>query len=96
MISRTYADDFTLDVMPKLAAFRSGEGKTTAIGFVNVNQQRCHGTLGVKGTDHMQLAYRMECLLCGFVYGANGSDIHERKCPSCQAGATGIRYWHDV
>lgn len=82
--------------MPKLAAFRSGEGKTTAIGFVNDNHQRCHGTLGVKGTDHMQLAYRLECLLCGFVYGANGSDIHERKCPSCQAGAKGIRYWNGV
>lgn len=82
--------------MRDLAKFRSGDGKSTEIGYVNANQQRCHGTLGIKGTDHAQFAYRLECLLCGFVYGANGSDIHERKCPRCQQGAEGIRYWHDV
>lgn len=82
--------------MPKLAQFRSGSGETTEIGYVNGNDQQCHGTLGTKGTDHLQLAYRMECLRCGFVYGANGSDIHERKCPKCQHGAEGIRYWNDV
>jgi hypothetical protein len=82
--------------MSELAKFRPGEGKTTEIGFVNGNGQRCHGTLGIRGTDHMQLAYRMECLRCGFVYGANGSDIHERRCPKCQGGAKGIRYWHDL
>jgi hypothetical protein len=82
--------------MRNRAEFRSGEGRTTKIGSINDNQQRCDGTLGVDGTDHMQSAYRMECLICGFVYGANGSDIHERKCPKCQSGAEGIRYWRDV
>ncbi len=72
---------------------RSGEGKTTQIGYVNENRQRCHGTLGVFGTDHRQYVYRMECLLCGYVYGANGSDIAARNCPKCQKGAKGIQYW---
>jgi len=33
---------------------RSGEGPTTQIGYVNGNRQKCHGTLGVLGTDHNQ------------------------------------------
>lgn len=73
--------------------FRSGDGQSTKIGYVNRNDQKCLGTLGVPGTDHMQKAYRLECLKCGFVYGANGSDIAERRCPECQGGAKGIRYW---
>lgn len=76
--------------------FRSGDSPTTQIGFLNSNNQRCHGTMGVKGTDHLQYAYRMECLLCGHVYGANGSDIAERKCPECQHGEPGIQYWRSA
>ncbi len=26
---------------------------------------------------------------CGFEYGANGTDVHLRRCPKCQAGAPG-------
>ena len=72
--------------------FRSGKGETTLIGYVNKNKQKCCGQRGVAGTDHGQFAYRMECLECGHVYGANGSDVHLRKCPNCQAGATGIDF----
>jgi len=81
--------------MPKLTQFRNGSGETTRIGYTNGNDQQCHGTLGIKGTDHLQVVYRMECLRCGFVYGANGSDVHERKCPQCQRGAEGISYWNE-
>lgn len=73
--------------------FKSGSGPTTQIGFVNPNGQKCHGTLNVQGTDHLQVAYRLECLKCGFVYGANGSDIAGRLCPECSGGQPGIRYW---
>lgn len=45
--------------------FRSGESDTTKIGFRNENNQKCHGTLGVAGTDHLQFTYRLECLICG-------------------------------
>ena len=76
-----------------LVKFRPGEGSTTEIGYTNRNNQLCHGTLGIKGTDHLQYSYRMECLVCGYVYGANGADVAERKCPNCQNGAEGIRYW---
>jgi phage FluMu protein Com len=72
--------------------FRSGNTPTTQIGYVNRNKQRCCGQRGVEGTDFGQFTYRMECLKCGHIYGSNGSDIFERKCPNCQDGALGIDF----
>lgn len=75
---------------------QSGEGKSTEIGATNPNGQRCCGHRDVPGTDHGQRSYKVECIRCGFVYGANGSDLHLRKCPECQGGAPGIRYWGEA
>lgn len=74
--------------------FVSGNTDTTKIGFVNRNNQRCDGHRKVAGTDHRQFAYRMECLEpnCGYVYGANGTDVFQRKCPKCQKGKDGISF----
>ena len=74
--------------------FVSGDGSTTQIGHVNRNNQRCGGHRGHAGNDHLQKAYRMECLQpsCGNVYGANGSDVFQRKCPRCQGGEPGIEF----
>jgi hypothetical protein len=30
------------------------------------------------------------------VYGTNGTDMYERRCPECQGGAAGIQYWKTV
>lgn len=73
--------------------WQGGTGASVQIGAVNRNNQRCCGHHGVAGTDHMQLAYKVECMQCGYVYGANGSDLHERLCPECQGGARGIPDW---
>jgi len=73
--------------------WQSGGGPSTQIGFVNRNGQRCCGHRGIAGNDHLQYAYKIECLHCGFVYGGNGTDMFERRCPSCQGGAEGIRFW---
>jgi hypothetical protein len=74
--------------------FISGTTETTQMGFVNRNNQRCGGHRGVGGTDYGQLAYRMECLEpgCDFIYGANGTDVFQRKCPRCQGGADGLPF----
>jgi hypothetical protein len=78
---------------PRGARFRDGDGSTVKKGRVNKNDQRCRGTLDVPGTDKNAFAYKMECTLCGFVYGTNSGDVFERKCPNCQGGAPGIRFW---
>ncbi|TXH35054.1 MAG: hypothetical protein E6Q92_12280 [Burkholderiaceae bacterium] len=74
--------------------FRSGDTETTRIGYVNRNNQLCTGHRGTAGTDHGQVVYRMACMRadCGRIYGANGTDVFQRKCPHCQGGAPGLEY----
>lgn len=66
---------------------------TTAVGFVNPNNQANLGPLGLDGTDHNQKLYRMRCNHCRVEYAANGSDIHARKCPACQGGQPSSGGW---
>jgi len=73
--------------------WQSGEGSFVQIGYINRHGQRCCGHRGMSGTDHLQFAYKVECTLCGYVYGANGADMFERRCPECKKGNPGIRYW---
>ncbi|MDF9442967.1 hypothetical protein EM864_14585 [Stenotrophomonas acidaminiphila] len=70
---------------------RPGKG-TTSIGFTNGNKQKNIRATGLPGTDHGQSVYVMHCQECGEIYGANGSDIHLRKCPVCQGGRPGLPY----
>ena len=60
--------------------------KSTEIGYINRNNQQNKGRSEKWGTDHMQWFYHMECLNCGHKYYANGSEIWQRKCPTCQGG----------
>lgn len=60
--------------------------KSTSVGYVNKNNQRNNGKTNQIGTDNQQFFYQMECLNCGHTYLANGTDIWQRKCPSCQGG----------
>jgi hypothetical protein len=65
---------------------------TTKIGFVSKRGQVVIRPTGKPGTDHGQKIYQLGCSKCGHVYGANGSDIHEHKCPKCQGGHEGLAY----
>lgn len=66
--------------------------RTVQPGYVNLRSQRNLGRREpvLPGTDHCQYVHILNCTICGYVYGANGSDIHERRCPSCQGGKPGI------
>ncbi len=68
------------------------EAKTTQPGYVNRNGQVVICNTGLPGTDKNQSVYELGCSHCGHVYGANGSDIHEPKCPKCQGGVEGLAY----
>jgi hypothetical protein len=67
-----------------MVEWQDGRGEPVEIGYLNPNGQQCCGHCGVQGTDHLQYAYKVDCTICGYVYGANGSDMHERKCPECR------------
>ena len=70
---------------------RKGRG-TTEPGYVNRNAQTNIRATDLPGTDHLQKIYVLRCGGCGHEYGANGSDIFQRKCPNCQGGAVDLQY----
>lgn len=41
------------------------------------------------GTLHNQRVYVLRCNGCGHEYGADGCDIHLRRCPICEGGVPG-------
>jgi hypothetical protein len=77
-----------------MSEFSGGTTPNTQMGAINRNNQQCGGTRRLPGNDHLQFSYRMKCLQadCGEVYGSNGSDVFQRKCPSCQGGRPGIDF----
>ncbi len=68
----------------------SPANRDTTPGYSDRNDQIVAGPTGRPGTDHNQQIYHMHCGSCGLNYGANGSDIHMRKCPRCGGGAPGL------
>lgn len=72
--------------------WRSGATPTTEIGYLNQSNRKNHGTRGKPGSDHLQYTYRLECLVpgCGYLYGANGTHVFQRKCLSCEDGSESI------
>lgn len=64
--------------------------QTAEPGFRNKNNQiviKCTGFASESAPN--QTIYRLLCDLCKYEYGANGSDIHQRRCPRHQNGAKG-------
>ena len=64
---------------------------TTRLGYVNENGQKNLGRVepSQAGTDNEQYVHVMNCIKCSMIYGSNGSDIFQRKCPNCQGGKEG-------
>jgi hypothetical protein len=71
---------------------RTSERKTTQLGYKNANNQTVLRATNELGNDHNQRVYVLHCGVCGHEYGANGSDIWQRRCPSCQGGIRGLAY----
>jgi hypothetical protein len=64
---------------------------TTAPGYKNRNGQIVVRRTDLAGNDHGQYVYELRCSHCGHPYGANASDIFQRKCPNCQDGQPGLQ-----
>lgn len=62
-------------------------GCATVAGYTNRNNQTNLGRTDKRGTNPTNWLYKMRCEECLCEYFANGSDIHEKKCPACQGGA---------
>lgn len=70
----------------------AGTTETTTPGYVNRNGQIVVRATGLSGTDHGQYVYVLRCDKCETEYGANGSDVFQRRCPKCQAGRPGLAF----
>jgi len=66
--------------------------RTTELGYINRNNQKVVRETEEIGNDHNQRVYVLWCGECGLKYGANRSDIWQRRCPACEGGATGLDY----
>ena len=65
-------------------------GKWTTPGVVTKpHRQKVIRNTGRRGSHPYATVYELECQECGETYGANGCDIHLRKCPYCQGGKEG-------
>jgi hypothetical protein len=62
---------------------------TTAQGFENRNGQIVLRRTSKMATDHTQYVYILRCKHCNTEYGANGSDIWQRKCPNSKCSSGG-------
>ena len=65
---------------------------TTTLGTINRNRQVVIRKTVVPGNDHNQVVYVLQCIPCNHEYGANGSDLWQRRCPACDSGAKGLAY----
>lgn len=65
---------------------------TTQLGYTNRNDQTVIRRTDLPGNDHNQRIYVLECGRCYSHYGANGSDIWQRRCPHCGGGRPGLKF----
>ena len=65
---------------------------TTEPGYRNRNDQIVVRKTDLPGNDHNQRVYVLECGRCQRRYGANGSDIWQRRCPQCGGGRPGLSF----
>lgn len=69
---------------------KTRNAQTAAPGYVNANQQEVIARTGRPSTSFRgQVIYEMKCRRCDGRYGANGCDIHARRCPLCDNGTPG-------
>ncbi len=62
----------------------------TVPGSINRNGQRVVGFLRNDPSNSLNKIYEVACTLCAYDYAAYGSDLWQRKCPSCQDGREGL------
>ncbi len=52
----------------------------------NHHGQHVGACLGDSPSHPFAKSYAMTCEVCGYVYEANGCDVHNRRCPAHQGG----------
>ena len=80
------------DVVLEQGYTSRGSAGTTEPAYRNKNGQIVERRTDTAGNDHNKRVYVLRCENCGHQYGANGSDIWQRKCPECGGGRPGLSF----
>ena len=75
-----------------MATSKTKDRGTTVPGFKNRNGQLVVRATSLPGNDHLQKIYVLQCGKCKTEFGANGSDIFQRRCPECGGGRPGLAF----
>ena len=76
--------------MISLADWQKTAGYSTRPGYVNPRGQVVIRNTGLAGNrSRPDGCIKLAARICGHIYGANGSDIHHRRCPLHDRGAAG-------
>ena len=75
-----------------MAASKGKDRGTTTPGYHNKHGQVVVRATDLPGNDHLQRIYVLRCGQCSNEYGANGSDIFQRRCPRCDGGRPGLDF----
>ncbi len=59
-------------------------------GDINTNGQQILRLTTERGTDYNARVWVLKCRHCLNIYGSNGTDAWQRKCPHCQNGKPGL------
>jgi hypothetical protein len=78
----------SIPLRPRTTSKRS----TTDVGYENGNRQTVLRQTSLSGNLPGQRVYVLKCRNCGHQYGANGCDIHLRRCPHCDVGQPGLAF----
>jgi len=71
---------------------RTSSERPTDVGYENLNEQTVLRQTDLDGNLPGQRVYVLKCGRCGAEYGANGCDIHLRRCPTCMGGQPGLAF----
>lgn len=64
--------------------------RVTSIGSRNRDGQQVIRKTSREGSVPGQRVFILQCTVCDHEYGADGSDIYDRLCPTCQDGPPGL------
>jgi hypothetical protein len=69
---------------------RTSWERVTSIGYRNREGQLVIRKTEREGSAQGQRVFILHCTVCDHEYGADGCDIYDRRCPTCQDGPPGL------
>jgi hypothetical protein len=93
-LTQTLGGEINMNDTDMHIQWQDGSDESVEIGYLNPHDQQCCGHCGVSGTvttGSMHIRPNVPSVaMCTEQMDPN---MYERRCPKCQEGAAGIKYW---